>query len=194
MKPQPGGSSPTGRDRLDLVAEQVQLQDVDGNITRRPVSHFLALSVNGRSLADFLLHGGDFVTNLNRAWSPGVVPEAVSIFLGTAQEPDLDSGRIPLLVCAACGDIGCGALTAALTLTEETVTWAGFRWADWSAELRPVEGLPNEMCFDRVQYEEEFAHAVERVRELPYDEEEHKLRRFLWPWQWGWRLPPRNEE
>lgn len=59
----------------------------------------------------------------------------------------------------------------------------------WSAELRPVEGLPDEICFDRLQYQEEFASAVARVRELPFDEKEHKLRRFLWRWQWGWRLP-----
>ena len=29
---------------------------------------------------------------------------------------------------------------------------------------------------------------------MPYDELEHQGRRFLWPWQWGWRMPKTDND
>jgi hypothetical protein len=29
------------------------------------------------------------------------------------------------------------------------------------------------------------------LQAMPYDELAHRGKRFLWPWEWGWRLPPR---
>jgi hypothetical protein len=176
-------------DRLELVPDQVELRIYDGNITRRPVSHFLDLVVNGQSLIPLLKGGGNYVTNLNRAWVPAVIPKHVAVMLGRQQEPDLEPGRVPLIVCAMDGDIGCGAVTAALSITPETASWSDFRWENGTGQFDVPEGLPDVLTFDRRQYEQEFEQAVSRVSELPYDKAEHTRRGFLWPWQWGWRLP-----
>ena len=54
---------------------------------------------------------------------------------------------------------------------------------------RLVEHLPERLTFDRSGYEAVFADAYEQVAAFAYDELAHHGRRFLWPWQWGWRVP-----
>jgi hypothetical protein len=159
------------------------------NITRHSESHFLDLVVNGQSLrAVSATPGPDLVTELNRPWLPGV-PDAVERFLGGRPGGFLAPGRIPLLVCAVDGDLGCGQLTTALDVGAAEVTWSDFLWEDDIFEPRPVEHLDRPVIFDRAHYEAAFAGAYERVAAFPYDELAHRGRRFLWPWQWGWKLP-----
>jgi len=52
-------------------------------------------------------------------------------------------------------------------------------WAPSGSNRRPTD-------FERV-----FSSAPERLSGMPYDELAHRGRGFLWPWQWGWRLPPK---
>ncbi len=161
----------------------------DGNITRYPESHFLDLVVNNRSVrATVGEPARDLVTELNRPWLPAV-PEAVSKFLGRRPSEDLAPERVALLVCAVDGDLGCGQLTAALEVGDAEVSWSDFLWEDGRADPRPVEHLHQPVVFDRARYEATFAGAYERVAAFSYDELAHHGRRFLWPWQWGWRLP-----
>ena len=47
---------------------------------------------------------------------------------------------------------------------------------------------------DRAGYEAMLRSAFERVSTMPYDELEHRGRGFLWPWQWGWRMPKTDTE
>ena len=192
MEADTSDGSTARRDRLELISGHVELLIYEGNITRRPVSHFLDFVINGQSLIGLLRGGGDYVTNLNRAWVPDVVPVHVAVLLGRQPDPELDPGRVPLIVCAVDGDIACGAVTAALSVAADTVTWSDFRWEDGYRALEAPEGLPDAVTFDRREYELGLQRAVVRVSELPHDETEHRLRRFLWPWHWGWRLPRDN--
>lgn len=163
----------------------------DGNITRHPESHFLDLVVGDRSLRSAVgKPARDLVTELNRPWLPEVA-EAVDRLLGRRSGDLLAAGRVALLVCPVDGDLGCGQLTAALDLTPEAVTWSDFLWEDGIFDPRPVEQLEEPLTFHRAQYEAALADAHERVAAFPYDELAHRGRRFLWPWQWGWKLPPR---
>lgn len=179
------------RATLRLEPAVVTDASLDGNITRHPESHFLDLLVDNRPLR--LIVGDparDLVTELNRPWLPAV-PEAVDRLLGRRPSEELASGRVALLVCIVDGDLGCGQLTAALDVGATTVTWSDFRWEDGTIEGRPVELLGEPISFDRAPYEAAFADVYERVAEFPYDEADYHGRRFLWPWQWGWRLPRR---
>jgi hypothetical protein len=161
----------------------------DGNITRHPESHFLDFVVNARSLRSAAwTPGPDLVTELNRAWLPSV-PDAVDRLLGRRPSEDLAPGRVALLVCSVCGDLGCGQLTAALEIGDAEICWSDFRWEDGMSEPRPAEQLPERLTFDRNSYEAAFADAYEQVAAFPYDELAHHGRRFLWPWQWGWKIP-----
>lgn len=62
--------------------------------------------------------------------------EAIDRLLGR-RPPDLPSGlRTSLYVCPECGDIGCGATGAVITITDETVVWD-----DFAHESMVPEGL-----------------------------------------------------
>ena len=179
-------SSPHATLRLEpAVVTHVFL---DGNVTRHPESHFLDLVIGDRSLRSIAgERARDLVTELNRPWLREV-PDAVDRFLGRRSAEFLGPGRIPLLVCAVDGDLGCGQLTAAVRVAAD-VTWSDFMWEDGSAQPSPAGLLDGSVRFDRAQYEATFAEAYERVAAFPYDERAHRGRRFLWPWQWGWKLP-----
>lgn len=163
---------------------------LDGTVMRSPQSHFLDFVLDGESLLDRLEESdGSLVTPLNRAWLP-TVPDALDELRGNRPSPGLAEGRVALLVCGTCGDLGCGALTARLSVTAESVTWFDFLWEDG---LRPASATsldaPQVFEFRRSDYDAALRDAYERVAALPYDEQVHRGRKFLWPWQWGWRLP-----
>jgi hypothetical protein len=173
--------------RLEPVV--VSYDVIDGNITRHPQQHFLDLVVDGTSLRERVEGGHDMVTALCRTWDEALVTEAVEVLLGRRGTCETDAPRVELLVCKLCGDVGCGTLTARLTLTPSAVTWSNFLWEGSATGAAPVEGISEPFVFERDEYEAAFVNATERVAAFPYDELAHRGRRFLWPWQWGWRLP-----
>jgi hypothetical protein len=161
----------------------------DGNITRFPESHYLDLVVDERSVSELPLGGhADMVTSLNRAWLP-TVPEAIQELLGQRTAEGLAEGRAALLVCGTCGDLACGALTLALHVAADTITWSDFAWENGYESPTRIDGVPEGLAFDRQRYAAAFIDAYDRTAEFPYDELAHHGRKFLWPWQWGWRLP-----
>jgi hypothetical protein len=164
---------------------------IDGNITRHPESHFLDFVVDGEAWSARLKSSGDLVTPLNRAWLPSV-PAAVEELLGRRRPADLAEGRLALLVCGECGDLGCGAVTASLQLRPDSVSWTDFRWENTYSEPSPAVNAPETVMFRRDDYEATLRGAYQRIAGLPYDPLAHDGRRFRWPWQWGWRLPRRQ--
>jgi hypothetical protein len=76
--------------------------------------------------------------------------------------PPLPGSRVPLYVCAECGDLGCGAVTVIIDWTETNVVWRDFGYQndyepftedDVFTGVGPFE-------FDRARYEavlEQFA-------------------------------------
>jgi hypothetical protein len=161
---------------------------IDGNVTRYPESHFLDFMIDGASLLERLKQSDKLVTPLNRAWLDHL-PDAIDNLRGRRPSPGLGPGRVALLVCGECGDLGCGAVTASLQLDWDFVSWTDFSWENSYEEPSPLVNAPDILAFRRSEYETEMGRAYERVAGLPYDELAHHGRRFLWPWQWGWRLP-----
>lgn len=161
---------------------------IDGNVTRHPESHFLDFVVDGESLSARMEASGDLVTPLNRAWL-SATPEAIDELLGRRPSPGLGVSRVALLVCGDCGDLGCGAVTASLHVDADSVRWTDFLWENTYSEPSPAVDAPKAITFRRGDYESALRGAYERLAALPYDELAHHGRRFLWPWQWGWRLP-----
>lgn len=161
---------------------------VDGNVLRYPESHYMDLVVDGRSLRDLLTDRADMVTPLNRAWL-STVPDAIEELLGRSHTEGLAEGRTSFLVCGSCGDLACGAVTVALHLDTDTVTWSKFAWEDGHAPSTRIDGAPESLTFDRQRYTAALTDAYGPVAEFPYDDPAHHGRKVLWPWQWGWRLP-----
>jgi hypothetical protein len=69
---------------------------------------------------------------------------------------DAPMGRVSVYVCAECGDLGCGALTVKLDLSETTVTWSDWGYQhNYDDTIQPVEAEAlSDMTFDRAEYEE----------------------------------------
>jgi hypothetical protein len=160
----------------------------DGKYHRTFEHHFLDLMIDRRSLRD-LVGEPDMVTALSRPWLKEV-PTEVDRLLGLGQTEGLSSGRVALLLCAVDGDIACGALTARLQLSEAHVAWTDWLWESYQGAL-PVEQLCEPLVFNRALYEAQLHGALAALQAMPYDELAHRGKRFLWPWEWGWRLPSR---
>ncbi len=139
--------------------------------------HFWEPMVDGRTLravftdapgdesADWVV--GDNVAVFVHSWPVGI-PNEVYVLLGE-QPPELANGRIPVFVCAECGDLGCGALTAEVEWTPTTVIWRNFGW-DVNYETDDEEDLvfAGPLVFDRDQYETElrrFIQTFDQVRD-----------------------------
>lgn len=177
--------------QLALKAAVLRRTVHDGHVTRHPESHYLDFVVDGQRLADRLGVAPDMTTLLNRAWLPSVEGTVLEL-LGERPAVGLDLGRVLLFVCGECGDLGCGAVTAALDVDADRVTWSQFAWESGYEPSEPVQSAPDSLTFGTADYAKLLAGAYGRVAALPHEDVALQGRKFLWPWQ-GWRLPKIGE-
>lgn len=71
--------------------------------------------------------------------------------LASALEADTEDGRHLLYVCPECGDIGCGAYSAKLRLTESTAEWYDFAYENGYEGGRPLTEV-GPFMFARSEY------------------------------------------
>lgn len=81
-------------------------------------------------------------------------------FMGRADRQFPAPGRAYLLGCGDCGEVGCWPLDAAVVVTDDGVTWMGFRQPH--RPDRDYTGF-GPFVFDRYQYEEALRMAVEAL-------------------------------
>ena len=123
-----------------------------------PVSAtFLDWTIDGVPLRQHLTEEGDEgqgyerVTLLSQTSTSG--HEQIDRLLGRAW-PDAKDGRTALLVCAECFSLGCGAITALVVFSWDTVQWRNlaheFPWEDPTPS--EFENPPVSFVFDRQQY------------------------------------------
>ena len=96
-----------------------------------------------------------------------------------------------------CGDLGCGSVTARLNVSQDQVSWSEFLWEGGVGDPTSIDvghEVNGRFVFNRAGYEAMLTSAYERITAMPYDEHEHRGRRFLWPWQWGWRMPETDND
>jgi hypothetical protein len=104
-----------------------------------------------------------------RKYSPaggygGLIPDYFNFgdltkyFLGRAERQFPGPGRVYVLGCVDCGEVGCWPLDAAIVVSDDAVTWARFRQPH-----RPERGYRafGPFVFDRRQYQEAVQSAVE---------------------------------
>lgn len=134
---------------------------------RRHRHHFLDFVIDGTSLLEVAEQQDRMVTNLSSAWRTSSVRAAIENLLGRGAADGLGSGRVALLVCPECGDLGCGQVTAELVVTDHAVMWADFRWESGWEEPESWDLLTGSVTFDRSQYEAVLGSAAKRVATLP---------------------------
>lgn len=148
---------------------------------------FLDFVVDGVSLYD--RHGADDISCLG--WfTPEEDEQAARRLLGTA-EPDVEH-RVALWVCAECGDVLCGALTAHIARSADEVIWRDFAlsWHDhaagrWVHETGPFADW-DEIRFDAAQYDQAIS-GRPAAAAAAADKRSHSalrcLRKRLRPWE-----------
>ncbi|WP_020603856.1 hypothetical protein [Spirosoma spitsbergense] len=88
--------------------------------------------------------------------------DRVDEFLGLIP-PELTTGRTSFYVCPECGDIGCGAITAKIEVTEKQVIWKEFGYeTNYSAPDLSRYQEVGPFIFERTVYAKTF----EKLRRL----------------------------
>jgi hypothetical protein len=79
--------------------------------------------------------------------------------------PDAPSGRVLLLICPECGDLGCGAFTARLGKDEQSFIWSDFAFEN-NYDEAPVETFTDigPFHFEKRAYFTEFDQHREDVK------------------------------
>jgi hypothetical protein len=82
--------------------------------------------------------------------------EIIKEFTGQ-KNPQISGERLMIYVCAECGDLGCGAITAELKIIDTKVIWKNFRYEDNSSEIdfTSFKDIPP-FEFDRSDYFKKF--------------------------------------
>jgi hypothetical protein len=116
--------------RLELVR---RTRPGGGGRTERS---FLDFEVDGSSLFDLLVaRGHDCITPLG--WGDRALERATLRRLRLEDPPSFAGKREPLFVCAECGDLGCGAVTARISAAKGLVEWSDLAWqTDWGEPSR----------------------------------------------------------
>jgi hypothetical protein len=95
---------------------------------RPSVGSLLDYVIDGRPLVVHLRSRGrkdtDFISPFG-VTSCGFESRVASWLL-LRTKPDLPTGRIPLLFCPRCGDLGCGAVTAVVQQADHCFVWRDF--------------------------------------------------------------------
>lgn len=122
----------------------------------------------------------DLVTYVRSDWAPRHVGDSIDEWLG-ARAPERPDGRIALYGCPECDSLGCGAVTATLRISENTVQWIdiGMQY-DYALDLEPLptDGGALSLRFDRAAYESTLASQRQLMDELGVGfEDPHEARR-----------------
>ena len=144
---------------LTLVEHTRESAD-DGGTVSRSRRDYLDFVVDGKSLgaklapilADANLPAS-YVPVLVLDWPIGFPSEDYGRLVGELRAP-LADGRVPLYVCAECGDLGCGGITAVVEQTADTVVWRDFAYQNDYELFDPDDVLPDvgPIVFDRQGY------------------------------------------
>jgi hypothetical protein len=115
---------------------------------------YLEVLVDGVPLRSLLGADQADVSALDLGERPDLSVAAAQRLLGT-EPPDFEPDRVALYVCGECGDLGCAAITARVTIGRDTVAWDRLAWQCQHSEpdqtgLKPI-GPP---VFDRADYEQ----------------------------------------
>lgn len=122
---------------------------------------YIEIEIDGKRLAHhFVGRQGAHPSQLSAVgWysrSKAGTDAVVAQLLGQ-QRSTLQSGRVPLLMCEECGDIGCGALAVRISVETDRVQWSDWAYENGREPAQPVEWptKPDDFVFDRPLYENE---------------------------------------
>jgi hypothetical protein len=113
---------------MDILTLEYKVREgeVLRNRTTKTERRFIDFIVSGHSLGKhFGLPEFDLVGVFGWSENKEYENQKVDEFLGN-KRPELETGRSSFYVCSECGDIGCGAITAKIEVTDSIVIWKDF--------------------------------------------------------------------
>ena len=143
-----------------MPATRIGVKYPDGS--NKSERHFLDFVVNGESLWDTVGKQHDMVSALCVDYTLEEVRKAVGRLL-LIEKAHLPNNRCSLFICSECGDMGCGAITAAVVKEGATITWKDFGFEnnyEGSVWLEKYKGV-GPFTFKTEQYEETLLQAIE---------------------------------
>ena len=120
--------------------------------------HYIDFVVSGKSLAEvFETIELDLIGNFGWTTNRKYEREQISEFV-LDREPALATNRSMFYVCAECGDIGCGAITARITERGNQIIWSDFAYEDGAEDydLSEYEDV-GPFVFEKTQYRAKFS-------------------------------------
>jgi hypothetical protein len=149
-----------------MPATRIGVKYPDG--TYKSERHFLDFVVNGESLWDTVGKQHDMVSALCVDYAIEEVKKAVGRLLLT-EKADLPNNRRSLFICSECGDLGCGAITAAVVKEPDTITWKDFGYENNYEDAVLLEEYKSlgPFTFKTEQYEKTLLQAIERLTGSP---------------------------
>lgn len=119
----------------------------------RTEQRYLDFVVDDLSLQD-RLRSLDQATGLG-CWLPAAERAYIQQLLARAPA-ESPSGRVPIYVCAECGDLSCGAITAFVDRIPEGILWRGFAYEnDYDESMQDVDSYHDvgPFLFKELDYE-----------------------------------------
>jgi hypothetical protein len=147
---------------LELAFRQRPYVEIPGGSSQSE-RHFLDFVIDGHSLAETARY--DLVSVLCKEWVSEQREKSVRRLLGE-EAADFADDRRSLLVCAECGDIGCGAVSVIVDFSDETVLWRDFGYQNnYEPEIHG-EHLKNlgPFEFNLSDYKNRLIHALEMIK------------------------------
>ncbi len=142
------------------LVENVRGDADGGGAVRRSRRGYLDFVVDGAPLGDkfaSVLGGAnmpaDYVPVLVLDWPIGFPADDYGRLVGELSAP-LPDDRVPLYICAECGDLGCGGVTAVIERTADTVVWRDFGYQNDYEPFEADDVVPGvgPIVFDRQGY------------------------------------------
>lgn len=139
-------------DRLILGQGNRKGETLESGATKAE-RNYIDFIVSGKSLGQLLgLPELDLIGTFG--WSKNKEYENRNIgeFLGL-EKPELDTGRTSFYVCSECGDIGCGAITAKIEISDKDVIWKDFGYENNYSEPHLTDYKEiGPFIFDKTEY------------------------------------------
>lgn len=151
--------------RLELRGlTRMAVQNPNG--TPKSERHFLDFVIDGQSLWE-TLRKPDMVSVLCAQYAEKEPANAISRLL-LNQKADLPNGRRSLFICAECGDLGCGAITAVVEKQAESFTWNDFGYENTYEDKISLDVYRTigSFTFDAIKYEQALVQAMDLLRRI----------------------------
>ncbi|WP_026209867.1 hypothetical protein [Cytophaga aurantiaca] len=115
---------------------------------------YIDFVVSDKSLSDlFVVTDLDLVGALGWSENKAYESEQLDQFLGL-KASELKTGRISFYVCPMCADIGCGAITARIEITDTSVIWKDFGYeTDYSEPELEAYNHIGPFVFEKIVYD-----------------------------------------